>query len=117
MTRNHGEIGSAVVNEKIYVCGGKDFHTKTLSGEVFDPSLNQWSSIAPMNRITEPVKLAAYNGRLFAIGRRLIYSNDRTIVEDSYLTEIYDPDLTQWSDGPMKPCYEKVGAMGMIPFS
>ena len=111
----HSEIGSAVVNEKIYVCG-KDFDTNTLSVEVFDPSLNQWSSIAPMNRITEYAKLTACNGRLLAVGRRF-YRNSSNHVENYYATEIYDPYFNQWRDGISKPHYGPVKAMGIFPFS
>ena len=116
MKERHCEIGAAVLNEKIYVCGSH------LSGpilvEVYDPLLNKWSSLAKMNRITESATLAPYNGKLFAIGRRLIYSNHRTKVEDVRVTEIYDPDLNRWSDGPIKPFNKKeVQGMGIIPYT
>ena len=115
MIKRHSKIEATVLNEKIYVCGRNVFGPILV--EVYDPSLNQWSLLAPMNRITESAKLAPYNGKLFAIGRRFHVIHFPDNIEDFYPTEIYDPVLNQWSDGPLKPHNEEIYSMGMIPFS
>ena len=97
------DIGTAVLNGKIYICGSSQLSPMTV--EVFDPLLNQWSLIPRMNRISQSAKLLSNDGRLFAIGTR------------ENITEMYNPISNQWIELPRSPNNEAVWGVGTIPFS
>lgn len=61
-------LGVAVLDGKLYACGGYDGSTFLRSVEVFDPRVNKWSLIAPMSVTRSRVALAANAGKLWAVG-------------------------------------------------
>ena len=103
MIYQHEDIGTAVLNSKIFVCGSSRFNPMVV--EVYDPSLNQWSLIPPMNRIRQSAKLTANDGRLFAIDIR------------QNIIEMYHQFLNRWSFLPPIPNHKPILGVGIIPFS
>lgn len=58
----------AVLDGKLYACGGYDGATFLRSVEMFDPRANKWMLIAPMSVTRSRVALAANAGKLWAVG-------------------------------------------------
>lgn len=89
-------IAVLMLDGKVLVAGGtqkNDGHTKTNEAEVYDPSMNSWTSIQKMH------KLRAYftavltpTGQVLAIGGRSDDGYNSTIT-----AEIYDPVTRSWS--------------------
>lgn len=66
------------------------------SVEAYDPNLDEWKTIAPMNVKRSRVALTANMGKLFAIGGYDGESNLSTV-------EVYDPAHDTWTFvSPMK---------------
>jgi kelch-like protein 18 len=61
-------LGVAVLEGKLYACGGYDGSTFLRSVEVFDPKTEKWNHVAPMSVTRSRVALAANAGRLWAVG-------------------------------------------------
>ena len=79
MTTFRNRPGVAVLDGKLYVCGGHtdegpvycdyDYNRNPLNSvEVFDPELNKWKSIASMNKTRANFGLTAFQGKLYAAG-------------------------------------------------
>ncbi|KRZ35453.1 Influenza virus NS1A-binding -like protein [Trichinella pseudospiralis] len=62
------EAGCAVYNGKIYVIGGCDGWEKLNTVEVYDPTSNKWTMIAPMTTPRRACGAAVMNGKLFVVG-------------------------------------------------
>lgn len=61
-------LGVAVLDGKLYACGGYDGSTFLRSVEMFDPRNNKWNPVAPMSVTRSRVALAANAGKLWAVG-------------------------------------------------
>lgn len=95
---------AAVLDGKLYVVGGwrmagpgtEDWHSTTL---VCDLAQDQpeWKEIAPLPSPRRALAVAAYAGKLYALGG-MDDSNDTTNV-----VSIYDPQSNAWTSGPKLP--------------
>lgn len=93
------QFGSAVVDEKIYAFGGIQYRGVSDQGtfldsmEVYDPTTDQWQTLAPLPSALAFMSTAVYGGKIYVIGG--VGSN-----YDEYLDVIwsYDPATDQWSE-------------------
>lgn len=113
MPAARGAGGTAVVDGKIYVAGGRfgaGFDSqKTPALEIYDPSTSAWSSSAPMPTPRGGVAGVEANGCLFVIGGEGNYSDPRGLFVQN---EAYDPRSDSWTSlSPMPtPTHGLVGA-------
>ncbi|MCF6148045.1 MAG: S8 family serine peptidase [Candidatus Kuenenia sp.] len=93
MSTNRTFFGAAVINGKIYVCGGHGDAGFLNSTEVYDPSTDTWTPLAPMNFARYDFGCVAISGKLVAFG-----GNDSVESPPFFdSVEIYDPETDQWS--------------------
>jgi N-acetylneuraminic acid mutarotase len=91
------DFGMAALGQKIYAVGGQfDEHQEPVpSAEVYDPSTNKWSSLAPMPTARSHLRLAAFNGKLWAVGGFSGSSDDGFIPLTT--VEVYGPASNKWT--------------------
>jgi hypothetical protein len=67
--------------------------------EVYDPSIDAWSSAGHMayGRAVYPTATLLEDGRVLVVGGRALFNSPDTPVENS---EIYDPSRNSWSTAP-----------------
>lgn len=103
-----GEVGSAVLDGKIYVVGGVDEKGKTLATvEIFDPVKNEWTKGLDLPNPLNHVAVASTLGKLLVIGG---FTNMNWDPVD--LVYIFDPATNTWTEGPKLP--SKAGALSAI---
>jgi kelch-like protein 10 len=88
MNEIRSAASAATLNGKIYVAGG--FGTRSgKSAEVYDPEVNQWTSIAGMIFPRTFLSCIAYHGYVYAIG-------GCDIVASMCSVEKYNPTTNEW---------------------
>jgi N-acetylneuraminic acid mutarotase len=90
-------MASSVVDEKLYVIGGRPTgKSSNLNvNEVFDPKSNSWTTLAPMPTERGGIAAAAVNGEIYVFGGE---SPDTTF----NAVEKYSPQKNVWTaDVPM----------------
>ncbi|MDR0372417.1 MAG: hypothetical protein LBI79_02470 [Nitrososphaerota archaeon] len=98
MPTARGDFGVAVVAGKIYVMGGTNETSETLSiVEEYNPSTNEWITKAPMPTPRSGLALAVYNGKIYAIGG--------TVGNNVYVgnNEMFDPVTNSWETKASMP--------------
>lgn len=60
--------GVSVLNNRLFVCGGRDGSICHRSVECYDPHTNKWTLRAPMNYRRSGVGIGVLNGFLYALG-------------------------------------------------
>lgn len=106
------DMGSAVVNGKIYVFGGlgATAGVPTSALEIYDPSIDQWSSATSMPVFKHLGDFgAAVNGKIYAIGGTNTMLNYPTLYPDTRCY-VYDPTVDIWTriaDIPVSTCYKE----------
>ena len=101
-SRNHAAVG--VVNNKIYVIGGRvgnGFITRASNTdivEVYDPATDQWGPLlAPMPTPRSAVAWGVHRGKIYVVGGEVRNS----VLSATYRTvEAYDPASNRWSKLP-----------------
>lgn len=93
MPTSRMEMGSAVVNGKIYVAGGFNAGAKTyVRMEVYDPATNTWSIAAPMPLSRHHFGMAELNGKIYISGGLPdFFRFTRSCM-------MYDPETDTWTD-------------------
>jgi len=91
-------MGTAVVDEKIYVMGGYDSINTVSLVEVYDPDSNTWTAATSMPIAKSWFGTAIAGGKIYVIGGR----GDADTNPDSYLSsfEVYDPETNAWTTLP-----------------
>ncbi|XP_032451672.1 kelch-like protein 12 isoform X2 [Nasonia vitripennis] len=95
MENKRSTCAAAVLNEKIYVCGGW-YNEKALNFvEMFDTKLKRWKTVKPMNKAREQFLVVEIHGKLWAIGgcskeEQLDATSDSSV-------EVYDFYKNSWS--------------------
>jgi hypothetical protein len=91
-------MASAVYDDKIYIVGGMKHlgtsYTSTPLVERFDPTTNQWDTVASLNVAREGLGACIFEDKIFAIGGYQCESQGiyrKTV-------ECYDPDSDYWND-------------------
>ncbi|KAI9563037.1 hypothetical protein GHT06_010494 [Daphnia sinensis] len=107
MTGRRLQFGVAVVDNKIYVVGGRD-GLKTLSTvECWDPWTKVWSSMPPMATHRHGLGVASLEGPLYAVGGHDGWSYLNSV-------ERWDPVTRQWSFvAPMNSQRSTVGVAAL----
>ncbi|XP_040580405.1 actin-binding protein IPP [Lepeophtheirus salmonis] len=82
--------GLAILNGKIYVCGGELESEIFANGEIYDPIQNSWSSMAPMTIPRCEFGMTALNEFIYAFGGWVGEDIGGSI-------ERYDPRSNQWT--------------------
>ena len=67
----------SVFQDSIYAVGGNDGISSLDKCEKYDPLLNKWSFIAPMNRHRAGAGVAELDGYLYVVGKELRVISDR----------------------------------------
>ena len=94
-------LGVAALGGKLYAVGGENNNgtfgasTAGSSAEVYDPIVNTWNPIAPMDISRIYLGVAALGGKLYAVGG----TYDLTSIFNS--AEVYDPIDNSWN--PIAP--------------
>ncbi len=100
--------GSAVIDGKIYVVGGRQF-LKNADGttrqvnvptlEVYDPKLDRWQTRSPMPGARGGLAATALNGKLYVFG------GEQWVPEQKVFAEswVYDPKTDVWAALPPLP--------------
>jgi len=98
MIRSRYQHGAAVVNNKVYVVGGRghgeDRWVSTNTADVFDPVANSWNEIANMSCSRRGPACTAMDGKLYVCGG----SKDGRHALSS--CESYDPVTKSWESMP-----------------
>jgi N-acetylneuraminic acid mutarotase len=58
----------AILNDKLYVCGGRESSLCHRTVECYDITLNKWTMKAPMNKRRGGVSAAAFNNAIYVFG-------------------------------------------------
>ncbi|EDO34507.1 predicted protein, partial [Nematostella vectensis] len=83
---------AASIDNKVYVIGGCHGRITHQSGEVYDPSTERWTFLAPMATARVHCATAVHDGKLWVFGG---LSEPRgSAVRD---VECYDPDTNNWT--------------------
>ena len=102
-----GNAGVAALDGYLYVTGGVKKHTgQDPSNKTFryDPSTEEWTELAVMNRSRWGLTLTAFDGRLYAIGGADHTSTSWWIQPDVFDdVEVYEPSNDTWWDLPNMP--------------
>ncbi len=107
-----GWLGADLLDNKIYVAGGKTIRTpeeKQRSGddthfiirdalEVLDLETHTWSALEPLDEPRAGVSVTACDGKIYAIGGNNMYAGHQLNA-----VAIYDPQSGHWEPGPSLP--------------
>ena len=95
-----GNAGVAALDGYLYVAGGVKKHTgQEPSNKTFryDPSTEEWTELASMNRSRWGLTLTAFDGRLYAMGGANHTSTSWWIQPDVFDdVEVYEPSNDTW---------------------
>ncbi|CAO2639836.1 Kelch-like protein 5 [Lemmus lemmus] len=84
------QFGVAVLDDKLYVVGGRDGSSCLKSVECFDPHTNKWTPCAQMSKRRGGVGVTTWNGLLYAIGGHDAPTSNLT-------SRLYDPKTDMWT--------------------
>ena len=90
MTSRRSHVGTAVVNRKVYVAGGRDGDQRLCSFECFDPLTEQVTLLPPM-------KLARSSLAFHAVGRKLYAFGGFDGTQEHRHNEVFDITTQQWT--------------------
>ncbi|XGW14742.1 hypothetical protein V3C99_000760 [Haemonchus contortus] len=111
-TRRWGH-GSALLHGELYVVGGSNKDSKSLSSaEKYDLRANKWTSVADMSCGRVGIGLGAVSGKLYAIGG-LNGSVDHSLV-DLASVEVFDPKKNQWKHHSNMNCKRIYPAVAVV---
>lgn len=65
--------GVSVLNNRLFVCGGRDGSASHRSVESYDPHTNKWTLRSPMIQRRSGVAVAVLNGFLYALGKHFSF--------------------------------------------
>lgn len=88
--------GVAVLNNRLYACGGRDGSSCHRSVESYDPHTNKWTLRAPMNRRRSGVAVGVLNGFLYALGGHDSPASNPSVCRTDTV-ERYDPATDTWT--------------------
>lgn len=92
MPTKRSECKTAVVNDKIYVFGGRDSSGQILTAvEEFDPGQNSWSVKTPLPAAIIDFGVAVVNDRIYIVGGK-----DAASVAQARV-DMYDPAQNAWT--------------------
>lgn len=66
-------LGAAVVNDRLYVCGGYDGISSLASVEVFNPCTNRWTLTTAMNKQRSAAGIAVIDNYIYGKNLLMLY--------------------------------------------
>lgn len=99
---------SAVVNDRIYLIGGRvratddarlfNDHIDSVRNEVFDPATRRWSSRADAPTARNSAASAVIDGKIYVVGGRNFLKNPDGTTQQVNMPnlEVYDPEVDRW---------------------
>jgi N-acetylneuraminic acid mutarotase len=90
--------GSAVIDGKIYVAGGRPPGGSAF--EVYDPATDKWEKLPDMPTQRNHLAMVAMNGKIIVAGGR---TGPGAMAERVDVVEIYDPATRRWTKGAPLP--------------
>lgn len=96
MSAMRSTAGVAVLNNRLYVVGGRDGSVCHRSVESYDPHTNKWSIRAPMNKRRGGVGVGVANGFLYALGGHDCPASNPSVCRTETV-ERYDPLTDAWT--------------------
>lgn len=88
--------GVAILEDKLYVVGGRESSICHRTVEVYCPHTNRWMMKSPMNKRRGGVSVASYNGALFVFGGHDLPVSNPACQRTSSI-EKYDPASDTWT--------------------
>lgn len=88
--------GVAVLNNRLYVVGGRDGSVCHQSVECYDPHTNKWTPRTPMNKRRGGVGVGVANGLLYALGGHDCPASNPSVFRTETV-ERYDPKTDTWT--------------------
>eukprot|EP01062_Namystynia_karyoxenos_P050615 TRINITY_DN3940_c0_g2_i1.p1 TRINITY_DN3940_c0_g2~~TRINITY_DN3940_c0_g2_i1.p1 ORF type:complete len:496 (+),score=160.55 TRINITY_DN3940_c0_g2_i1:83-1570(+) len=82
--------GTALVDRKIYVVGGRNATQRLSSAEVYDPAVNEWRDLPPMRSVRSAPACAVHRGYLYVFGG---FDGETEFSS----VERFSPHLNQWT--------------------
>ena len=117
---------SAVVDDKIYLIGGRvratenarhfNDHTDSARNEVFDPATRKWSKRADAPTPRNSAAVAVIDGKIYVVGGRRFSKNPDGTARQVNLPnlEVYDPRTDRWETrAPMPQASGGLGATAL----
>uniref|UniRef100_A0A673FPM3 Kelch-like protein 5 n=1 Tax=Sinocyclocheilus rhinocerous TaxID=307959 RepID=A0A673FPM3_9TELE len=102
------QFGVAVLDDRLYVVGGRD-GLKTLNTvECYNPRTRQWSFVASMATPRSTVGVAVLNSKVYAVGGRDGSSCLKSV-------ECFDPHTNKWSS--CAPMSKRRGGVGVATWN
>jgi N-acetylneuraminic acid mutarotase len=86
-----GSISVAVLGDAIHLVGGHERRSVT-THDVYDPRTNAYARAAPLPVGRDHMGLAAYGGKLYAIGGRV-----DNYAHNTSFCDVYDPAADRWT--------------------
>ena len=96
MSHSRSLCSTAVIAEKLYLCGGGDGNIPH-TVERFDLALQTWELLRPTFHQRKDTTVAVLRDRLYFVGGR----SDDNVALDS--VESYDPDTDSWEESARMP--------------
>ncbi|HLM59400.1 MAG TPA: kelch repeat-containing protein, partial [Pyrinomonadaceae bacterium] len=90
--------GSAVINGRIYVAGGRPPGSSAI--EVYDPATDKWEKLPNLPTQRNHLAIVAVNGKIIVAGGRTVPG---AMAERVNVVEIYDPATRRWTKGAPLP--------------
>ena len=109
MSRPRAGIGAAALDGLVYAIGGFDGVSRLDLVEMFEPRMNTWAEVTPLNSSRDGVCVATYGCWVYAVGG---------IDGPSYLNtvEAYDARTDRWEEMPaMTNCRAAAGVAVLLP--
>jgi len=98
-----GALNAQFINGILYVVGGlNSSHIPVNTNYAYDPKTNNWTTKAPMPTARHHLQTAVIDGKLFAIGGRIlgdgVQSEDMSEALSNFdRNEMYDPQTDSWT--------------------
>lgn len=96
MSFMRSSAGVAVLNNRLYVCGGRDGSSCHRSVECYDPHTNKWTLRSPMNYRRSGVGVGVLHGFLYALGGHDCPASDPRVCRTDTV-ERYDVATDTWT--------------------
>lgn len=96
MSVMRSSAGVAVLNNRLYVCGGRDGSSCHRSVECYDPHTNKWTLRSPMQYRRSGVGIGVLHGFLYALGGHDCPASDPRVCRTETV-ERYDVATDTWT--------------------
>lgn len=93
MINKRSALGAAVVNERLYVCGGYDGISSLSSVEVYDANTDKWTLTIPMNKQRSAAGIAVIDNFIYGYFSKIYFNFIHIILlfSSQHLISIYFP--------------------------